>query len=565
MNKVLLNLKISMPAQIFLGFIIVVVFFSGCSKFKEEFNKGVEQGKRQAEQEKNANSGGVKTAPSPEPSPVIVSADNLKNAQTISLSEREWKYQPGDDLRWAEKATEDTDWEAVVPGSLTGMTLPKSGWKGIGWFRLPVVVDESLVGQPLGLTVSHPGASEIYVDGKLMQSFGRVAGNQNEEATYNPNLTPVGITFAEAGRHTIAIRYSNTQAGKYILEPSGFKLKLAPLNSTIVNTLEETGLIKIVKGGTFGVCLAMGLLHLLLFMLYPKQSGNLYYSLFLLSAAVSSVIAEAFLSHIGAGAVYVTSMVGTFTGGIYFVSFTAYLYRVLEDRFPRYLRLLMLLWLIAVVLMLVAYLGLNSILSIATFIIGFLVFLAVMITHFIVISIVIVRAVVRRVDNSWVLGVVGVSFIISGFSSTILAIIFGENSSYLFISQFVCLTALVIGNAVFLARQFARTSTDLERQLLKEVQDEKLKARLALVEVENERRAKELEEARQLQLSMLPKKLPAYSKFGNRGVYETRYRSRRRLLRFSVPNGRNVDYSGRRRDRTRTQSRNGGLRDKGFI
>ena len=165
-----------------------------------------------------------------------------------------------------------------------------------------------------------------------MQSFGRVAGNQNEEATYNPNLTPVGITFAEAGRHTIAIRYSNTQAGKYILEPSGFKLKLAPLNSTIVNTLEETGLIKIVKGGTFGVCLAMGLLHLLLFILYPQQSGNLYYSLFLLSEAVSSALRKLPFSHRSRSDLC-HAMVGTFTGAIYFVSFTAYLYRCSKTAF----------------------------------------------------------------------------------------------------------------------------------------------------------------------------------------------------------------------------------------
>nr|MBA2737138.1 PP2C family protein-serine/threonine phosphatase [Pyrinomonadaceae bacterium] len=45
----------------------------------------------------------------------------------------------------------------------------------------------------------------------------------------------------------------------------------------------------------------------------------------------------------------------------------------------------------------------------------------------------------------------------------------------------------------------------LEAQLIKEVEQERA---TAVLRAENERRAKELEEARQLQLSMLPKKLP---------------------------------------------------------
>jgi serine phosphatase RsbU (regulator of sigma subunit) len=67
---------------------------------------------------------------------------------------------------------------------------------------------------------------------------------------------------------------------------------------------------------------------------------------------------------------------------------------------------------------------------------------------------------------------------------------------------------LVIVISIFLARRFAQTNQQLETELAhvrelseKELQHERDK-------VEYERRAKEMEEARQLQLSMLPKKLP---------------------------------------------------------
>jgi serine phosphatase RsbU (regulator of sigma subunit) len=73
--------------------------------------------------------------------------------------------------------------------------------------------------------------------------------------------------------------------------------------------------------------------------------------------------------------------------------------------------------------------------------------------------------------------------------------------------------------SIFLARQFARTSLDLESQLAqvkqlseKELEHQRTEAELrvqhAQEKAENERRARELEEARQLQLSMLPKQVP---------------------------------------------------------
>lgn len=65
-----------------------------------------------------------------------------------------------------------------------------------------------------------------------------------------------------------------------------------------------------------------------------------------------------------------------------------------------------------------------------------------------------------------------------------------------------------IAISTYLARQFARTSLELEDQLVKVKQLSAAALEHEKVKAENERRARELEEARQLQLSMLPKKLP---------------------------------------------------------
>jgi serine phosphatase RsbU (regulator of sigma subunit) len=506
MKEIFLNRQCVSSARMFALLIVLAIISAGCGRIKEDFEKGMEEGRRQAKHDANANANPAD--PKVEPTPIIFSKDNISDERAANLSAQVWKYKPGDDANWAAAETSDADWETLKPEYVNNFSPPKSGWSGIGWFRLRLDIDESLANQPLGLTVSHPGASEIYVDGKLTQTFGTVAANPSEEKTYNPRSMPIGVNFAGGGTHVIAVRYSNTQAGRYTIEPPAFKIQLVLLNSSIASTLENTNLIKSVRGGTFGICLALGLLHLLLFVLYPRQLGNLFYSLFLLAEASSNVIIETFFSHVGAGGAYVNITIGILTGAIYFVSFTAYLYTVLENRLPRYLRVMAALWLISLLIIGASSLAVGALPSILLFFGGFLVFMGLMIWHIVSVSIVIVRAVARKVDNSWVLGVVGVAFIISSLSSTVLGIAFGESSGYLYISQFVCLIALIIANAVFLARQFARTSTELEIQLVKEVQHEKERSRLLIVEAENKRRAEELEEARQLQLSMLPKKLP---------------------------------------------------------
>ncbi len=506
MKKFTLDHQYLTKARLFALVFALAVIAAGCGKFKEEFDRGMKEGKRRAEQEKNANAdpNTNSAAPKPEPTPLVLSAENLSDERLTNLHTRIWKYKPGDDASWALPEANDAGWETLPPETVSTFAPPKSGWNGIGWFRLRLNVDESLDGQPLGLTISQPGASEVYVDGKLVQSFGAVSADANQEKVYNPRSMPLGVNLASGAAHLIAVRYSNTQAKKYPFEPLAFKMRVAPLNSSIAEFLNNTALTKSVRGGTFGICLALGLLHLLLFTLYPRQRGNLFYSIFLLSEAISLIAYEAFSS----GGMISNMLIGMFTGAVYFTSFLAYLYTVLENRLPRYLRVTAGLWLLSALLVILSSLGFGTLVSFLFFIPGFLIFLTAMIWNIVSVSIVIVRAVRRKVDNSWILGIVGAAFIVSSLSSTVLAVAFGENSPKLYIGQFVCLTALIIANAVFLARQFARTSTDLEAQLVKEVEHEKEKSRLLIVEAENERRAKELEEARQLQFSMLPKKLP---------------------------------------------------------
>jgi serine phosphatase RsbU (regulator of sigma subunit) len=88
------------------------------------------------------------------------------------------------------------------------------------------------------------------------------------------------------------------------------------------------------------------------------------------------------------------------------------------------------------------------------------------------------------------------------------------------LSGFAILLAVPVSVSVYLARNFARTNSTLEAQLAqvrelsaRALEQERREAELRLKHEqersENERRARELEEAKHLQLSMLPKSVPS--------------------------------------------------------
>jgi serine phosphatase RsbU (regulator of sigma subunit) len=87
-------------------------------------------------------------------------------------------------------------------------------------------------------------------------------------------------------------------------------------------------------------------------------------------------------------------------------------------------------------------------------------------------------------------------------------------------TMILTITVLPILMAIYLAKSYSKTQSDLEekiitvqelsdRQIEQERKNAELQLQVELDRVENERKTKELEQARQLQLSMLPKEIPS--------------------------------------------------------
>ncbi len=127
----------------------------------------------------------------------ILSVDSPKNEDGFFILTHNWKYQPGDNIAWAEPAFDDSDWKEGVTTELSPMQLPESGWNGIGWFRLHLEVAPALRNIPLALLQWQYGAAEIYLDGKRIHALGRVAAvREQEESVVSWEIPkPLQISF----------------------------------------------------------------------------------------------------------------------------------------------------------------------------------------------------------------------------------------------------------------------------------------------------------------------------------------------------------------------------------
>jgi hypothetical protein len=84
----------------------------------------------------------------------------------------QWRFHPGDDLRWADPNFDDSDWKLVkVPSSLDKQGYPN--FSGYGWYRRELRLDAGIATQVLQLLFSSErGPYEVYVDGNRVGGFG---------------------------------------------------------------------------------------------------------------------------------------------------------------------------------------------------------------------------------------------------------------------------------------------------------------------------------------------------------------------------------------------------------
>ncbi|MGB6648503.1 MAG: SpoIIE family protein phosphatase, partial [Bacteroidota bacterium] len=212
-----------------------------------------------------------------------------RKAGGIEFTER-WNYRSGDNPAWADPAYHDDDWATANPLLRSG-DLPAGAWMGIGWFRLPVTVDSSLWAVPLSIFMEQAGASEIYLNGRLLFKLGTVGESAEGEKPYVDRVPRV-IVFDRRPEQLLAVRYSNF-SWEYFHEHesgAGFLMSLGEPDAAIAGHAEDVRVLTAFQMIAMTLAAVLALLHFLRFLFDRREKANLYLAILTGGIAVINFI-----------------------------------------------------------------------------------------------------------------------------------------------------------------------------------------------------------------------------------------------------------------------------------
>lgn len=437
----------------------------------------------------------------------LISPEMMTGDNNIIYIQDQWHFMAGDSLHWANKEYDDSNWE-LISTNLTQADLAFLEWNGLGWFRKTFRVSPELRGIPLALLIDrHLGASEIYLNGKKIHELGVFSTDPTQVKTYSRN-NPLVIVFPEAEEHVVAVRFINPD----IIETgnqmgyNGFRFLLGDWESHQGNRFNF--IAKWTSSNMFyiGVLLAFAIIHFLLFVFYPAEKRNLFFSLFVaLLAVLSYLLYRIELSSSTFDAIFIVRFISIAEVIVLAVA-ARFTHSIDNNSTPFYSNAII-------------FTGLAS-----AVLIWFYPLQTVWLKEFLVIMFMleILRTVgvmfYKNLRGVWILCLGVVMFVLGLFYSIMVNFDFIEGN--LQTGNMIGAGFLVLSMSIYLSREFASTQKHLlqkleevkflsNRSLQQEKINKKREIEQRLLEAEHDRKSKELEEARQLQLSMLPNRMPS--------------------------------------------------------
>ncbi len=420
-----------------------------------------------------------------------------------------WRYHKGDDQKWASPDFDDKQW-TFVRSSINLMELPENTFEGMAWLRLHIVVDTALATQTLGLMITQSGASEFYLDGKLVHKFGKINSfNPAYEEREDPQEVPIAIRFGNTGEHVIAVRYADANAlenhKKNILHRCGFDLKIGNIDDAIFYKYLNSNITTCIFIFYFTFFLALSFLHLMFYLFYRTNRSNLYYSIFAGAFGTIFLFITIQKSFTDPDFVLIINKLFGFLPDFYIPGLIAMLYSIFYPKFPK----IFWLWMILFAADFVATLFNTEIPYFNILLNGIFVVETLRI---------IISAIIKKREGSWIIGtgiiVTVVFFSIFFVLTSIGSINFSAQSGWLgFLVGLMVLYATLsipVSMTVYLARDFAKTSKNLSKKLIeveelsaKSIEQEKEKQKILssqneVLEVQVKERTSEIEEQKKL-------------------------------------------------------------------
>ena len=129
-------------------------------------------------------------------------------------NQNSFKFYGGDNFQFSQLNYDDSKWKKV---DLSNNDILDN--KKIYWGRVKFHLEDDLKSQPIILSIHWEGAMEVYLDGKLIYSFGQFANSSNnqtyKDATYVPRHSVMIPETDNKGAQLLAIRFSQNPKFKH--------------------------------------------------------------------------------------------------------------------------------------------------------------------------------------------------------------------------------------------------------------------------------------------------------------------------------------------------------------
>ncbi|MBN8822759.1 MULTISPECIES: ATP-binding protein [unclassified Spirosoma] len=183
-----------------------------------------------------------------------------------------WRFKSGDNLRWADSAYNDRQWKVLV--DIDATKLSKDIWPGNkAWFRQVITARPKSRNHAFQLVVQQFGASEIYLDGRLLAVLKPPRFDSGESQRL---VQFIPLQLADTNRHMLAVRYQIRQDP--VVQPATdvdlIRIDILPADQAGNTLVSEAHWTSILNGCFTGVFAILALLHFLFYRANRNQSIN---------------------------------------------------------------------------------------------------------------------------------------------------------------------------------------------------------------------------------------------------------------------------------------------------
>ncbi len=422
-----------------------------------------------------------------------------------------WYFNDNESAIYSIPAASDSNW-VQVSSTLNDTQLIKAGGIKTGWYQVRFKVDSTLLNYPIAFFYEeHNGASQIYLNGKQLSKLGEIRSfTSSFKAASSKKVIP--FIVSDTTENVLSIRYSNPKAETFIKLGSfpGFLLGIIDMGVYI----EEPSSNKEMISFFLGAILLIFVIHLFLFAANTSEIQNLHITLISVSLALFlfSSNAELYVSD-----PFIVTFLSVFSSAAWlvFICFSLrYFYSLHYNKTPYYFWAIVLLCAILFVFEFYSVPKLLLLNSILIFVILFELLRVLTISNI-------------EKKSFLVLSVVALFFI------NLLDIPFSDIPGDTLLTGnatglFLFLVCLVLYSSKRLTEARKKLENKIlevnflsERALKQERVKREKEIETRILEIENQRKTSELDEARKLQLSMLPKEMPENEFFDITSFMET--------------------------------------------